>query len=613
MKNKIHLLLATTLIAPAIYALDVTDNYTISDSSDPLGGQGINVAASSSTPRLIIDLDSGDSITFANLQMGYRNDGNATGSGIVDILSGTVNTSGAFNVSNVWGVTAETASETVMSVLNVYSGGTLNISNGGDFHIGRQAYNQGTINVDGGTINLLGTGNRNLLIGNAADSAGIVNITNGGKIIREVVGSGNANINVANGARSTGTLNISGTGSELVMSRATLIIGEGADSHGVVNITDGGKLIRHNDATTNLNILIGQGAGSTGELNISGTDSALSTAGYMRLAIGNNSIGNFTMDSGALVLSGNAMDIAYGSNSTANFTMSGGSVTTSRANFGVGANSTTTVKISGGDILDVGGQNSNNTGFTFGRGEGAVINAEISGGSFSASGLSVGSTFRGESNSSLGDNVKSTLILKGTASFDRYGTSDTIIGVNQGVEGYTGNESELIIHTGATITNSNNYGQMRVYDSGSITLNLDSSGYNGDSTPAMISHNIIYFYSGAGETSETLIINGAFFGDIAGLEMGDTVTLDLFQFNGNISFNEVNFDKNADHLADFLSQFTEIKGFDTNRYWESVDFDDFSYASGVISLTLTYVPEPSTYAICFGFAALAIAAYRRKK
>lgn len=142
-------------------------------------------------------------------------------------------------------------------------GGTLNVN--GWVELGRGG--QGTVNVTGAGSVLNSYGGKDFQVGMDAGGVGALNITGGGKM------SHNWWINVARGGGSTGTLSVEGAGSELSTSAGRIVIGE--DGAGTLNVADGGKVI-HNSGDR---FMVGKNTGSTGIATIAGAGSSVQKNG----------------------------------------------------------------------------------------------------------------------------------------------------------------------------------------------------------------------------------------------------------------------------------------------------------------------------------------------
>jgi T5SS/PEP-CTERM-associated repeat protein len=86
---------------------------------------------------------------------------------------------------------------------------------------------------------------------------------------------------------SEGTLNIDGVGSELRVRQDQALLALGGSGTGLVNITNGGKLIVESNAMTAVT-LVGKEEGSVGTVNVTGSESVLKAGGF--LLVGTNRI-----------------------------------------------------------------------------------------------------------------------------------------------------------------------------------------------------------------------------------------------------------------------------------------------------------------------------------
>lgn len=104
-------------------------------------------------------------------------------------------------------------------------------------------------------------------------------------------------------------------------------------------------------------------------------------------------------------------------------------------------------------------------------------------------------------------------------------------------------------------------------------------------------------------------------GSMTGMSEGDVFTLILFDSLSSVVLNGTAYDLASMASADIQNMFATFISFDFagNNNWEAFNESNLSWEDNKLSLSLTYVPEPSTYAAIFGALAIAFAAYRRKK
>ncbi|ADO48275.1 outer membrane autotransporter barrel domain protein [[Enterobacter] lignolyticus SCF1] len=166
--------------------------------------------------------------------------------------------------------------------------GNLQIKNGGKvalvfLNIGQNGSGNGTVTVDGAGSQLLATATSTSGITVGNNGTGVLNITNGGSAI------GNVLTYIGLDSNATGTVNVSGAGSTFTVADGIIV---GANGTGTMNIADGGKVTSGGGS-----IAGGSGsnpAGGTGTVHIDGSGS-LWDIGNSILSIGSAGTGNGTL------------------------------------------------------------------------------------------------------------------------------------------------------------------------------------------------------------------------------------------------------------------------------------------------------------------------------
>lgn len=182
------------------------------------------------------------------------------------------------------------------AVVNILSGSTFDSSTK-DIHIGYNSTGNGTVNVDGGTVNSLkiwvgnkGTGTlsvkngyvdtnkNNIYVGNESGSTGTLNLMDGG-----LINTGTSHLYVGTAAGSTGTFNMTGG----ILTAGDLRIGD--TGTGVANISGG---------TINLEYVMYAGIynGADGTINISGANTKITAAGNIIAGYEAGATGKITID-----------------------------------------------------------------------------------------------------------------------------------------------------------------------------------------------------------------------------------------------------------------------------------------------------------------------------
>ena len=182
------------------------------------------------------------------------------------------------------------------AVVNILSGSTFD-SSSKDIHIGYNSTGNGTVNVDGGTVNSLkiwvgnkGTGTlsvkngaidtnkNNIYVGNESGSTGTLNLMDGG-----LINTGTSHLYVGTAAGSTGTFNMTGG----ILTAGDLRVGD--TGTGVANITGGIVDLQYVMYAAIYN-------GSNGTINISGSDTRITTAGNIIAGYEAGTTGSITID-----------------------------------------------------------------------------------------------------------------------------------------------------------------------------------------------------------------------------------------------------------------------------------------------------------------------------
>lgn len=213
-----------------------------------------------------------------------------------------------------------------------------------------------------------------------------------------------------------------------------------------------------------------------------------------------------------------------------------------------------------------------------------------------------------------GANAKATLIIKDAGSVVKaMNTNDSnylfSLGMNVADgDKYTGNSAIVEIHTGAQFANTNN-GISSIKDSAQFTFVLDSANIDYASTAMFSTRNLAVYKTNA-TVSNPFVIDGANLGAVNGLSEGDIAEFVIMTISGDATLNNAILDfSNIELIAGIF----EFKNNTDLADWEDFGLENLSFAGGNLVLSLTYVPEPSTYAAIFGALALAFAAYRRRK
>lgn len=565
---------------------------------------------------------------------------------------------GTFNIANYRGED---------TVINIYTGakienvGTLTTWDRGNNNADTQKF---SVNVAGGEFSVA-----NMNLGNQPSNRGIttyseINVSDGGLMTTT------GNINMGNNSKSDVKINVSGENSVWNTS-GYVYVGKNADSTALVSVSNGGTinsngqfwlqnggLTLNDGGTFNSNstfLVIGGGLtvnnggvfNSNAGVEVQNNNVLVNEGGSYNvvkgstLAIGNKAdqTANFTVDGGSFNLSATNADlniyIASNSTATANLKITNGGVF-QQVN---GAKNTQVWMNSGSGTLEIsdGGKWFASTNFYVGGASGAnstlILNngkiANSAGTGYSSDiklAYAANSTAKFEvsnGGSALlrafqmaqgGANAKATLIIKDAGSVVKaMNTNDSnylfSLGMNVADgDKYTGNSAIVEIHTGAQLANTNN-GISSIKDSAQFTFVLDSANIDYASTAMFSTRNLAVYKTNA-TVSNPFVIDGANLGAVNGLSEGDIAEFVIMTISGDATLNNAILDfSNIESIAGIF----EFKNNTDLADWEDFGLENLSFADGNLVLSLTYVPEPSTYAAIFGALALAFAAYRRRK
>lgn len=580
----------------------------------------------------------------------------------LNLYNGSILTSkegtGNFNIANYRGED---------TVINIYTGakienvGTLTTWDRTNNNADTQKF---SVNVAGGEFSVA-----NMNLGNQPSNRGIttyseINVSDGGLMTTT------GNINMGNNSKSDVKINVSGENSVWNTS-GYVYVGKNADSTALVSVSNGGTinsdgqfwlqnggLTLNDGGTFNSNstfLVIGGGLtvnnggvfNSNAGVEVQNNNVLVNEGGSYNvvkgatLAIGNKAdqTANFTVDGGSFNLSATNADlniyIASNSTATANLKITNGGVF-QQVN---GAKNTQVWMNSGSGTLEIsdGGKWFANTNFYVGGASGAnstliLNNGKIANSAGTGASSDIKLAYAANSTAKFevsnggtallrtfqmaqgGANAKATLIIKDAGSLVRAtNTNDTnylfSLGMNVADgDKYIGNSAIVEIHTGAQFANTNN-GISSIKDSAQFTFVLDSANIDYASTAMFSTRNLAVYKTNA-TVSNPFVIDGANLGAVNGLSEGDIAEFVIMTVSGDATLNDDILDfTNAESIAGII----EFKNNTNLEDWEDFGLDNLSFEDGNLVLSLTYVPEPSTYAAIFGALALAFAAYRRRK
>ncbi len=472
-----------------------------------------------------------------------------------------------------------------------------------------------------------------LVVGNltGAETKGQLTIDSGAKVLfnGENTATTNSFIRVAGQGNSTGQIDISG---ELEMTVAKdFSIGQGSGSKGIVNVKEGGKLT----LTNANNLTVGVGNGSNTELNVYG-EMTMSN-GNVYLGRAQNAISLWNIDGGSFVANKTSGDLGFiiadGNNPNATLRVQNGGVFqqtsgTKNVQFTVGRHGTGNIEVLSGGAIYIGGN------YVFGDRSDSIANLKVDGGKIGGTGAGTSYTgdismatasgaqasavvsgggevrTRGFYMSQGGNNSSSSLTLKDQGTYFQVSlANDTNYWCKIGVDANDTNSALLEIHTGAQFKNNQN--TVFLYESGKVKFVLDS-----DNADYAYENNKAMFVTPkmaitAAEGSAPFEIDGSKLKANSKYIEGEEVTFILMSVQ-NLTFNDTEFDfmDFSDEMKESLFVISHNENLDN---WFDFGYDELSHDGENFVLTLTYIPESSTYAMVFAGLALAFAIYRRRR
>lgn len=465
--------------------------------------------------------------------------------------------------------------------------------NSGSFTLGGkivlESSGSASAHLDGTTISptafiIGGNGINSLLIDNSA------NVTTTSTGVSEIggTGTGTNSITVSGSTwSSSGSLLIGGTGNgtlnisdSATVTQNQVTLGGNESGYGALNVTTGAAL-------TVQNLYIGQANGGAGEVNISESGSDVHATGDFW--IGGAGSGSLAVMSGGSMRNGSGAYI--GNTGTGWVTVSGtGSKWTSLGDvtIGVGGGSGA-ITLTDGGVLKIGSTGTGNLYLTTAMNGGGSLNigADAGSGQAAAGELQASSV----SGSSDGEAV---VTFNHTSS--NYVFAPSI----------TGGVFVAQVAGTTVLSGTNNYNHGTYISGGTLTLGANNAAGSGYINLAGGTLNLNDF----DQTSGTLTVSGNSFINFLGtssLVFADSSSLEEY-WSGTLTL--LNFG-----AGDTFQVGTDATGLTTDQL-HSIIIDGYYAqisANGYLTAGSTLaIPEPSTYAAIIGFAALGLAAWRRR-
>jgi len=498
-------------------------------------------------------------------------------------LSGPSNTTWADSNSATFGGTDGTAQSYVISLTGGSTFTTTGIAiNNTGYRF--QAASAATLNLGTGTTSAL-----SIATGKSATIGNNVTVTSS-------EGAGNTAI------KGGGTLNIGGSGiTNAAVTHTGLLIK--IDGGTTVNVNSGGSL-----STTAAAIVVGGSASQVGILNVEG-GTVSASANNVVLANGAGATGTLNINSGSVTITGASNVVRFGSSGGTSGTgivnLNGGTLTTS----GLTQTGTTsaTLNLNGGVLKAT----KANTGFL----TGTITNVVKTGGAkidTNSFAITIGQALIHDAG--LESTVDGGLTKSGTGTLT-LSTANTFTGrtlVNAGTLALSNvlalQNSALDVSGAGTVTftaGTNTYTLGGLQGVGTLTATGKTIGLNSSGSSAVTITGSGDFQVGA---AITVAATAFTFDGTLNITLSDTLstgshTFNLFDGQTGGSFDSVSIAGSYTASGGSGSAFTDSSG---NSF-------SFNNSTGDLSVTISAVPEPSTYAILAGASMLGVAVCRRRK
>ncbi len=409
-----------------------------------------------------------------------------------------------------------------------------------------------------------------------------------------------------------------------------LKIGTSTDTNQVETIAagDSWKIV------TGGSIAIGNGTDQNGTLNIYGTLD-VNLSGDNIIIMGNANVNrnltNINLDGGTISnSSGGVAKFYFGKDgnpgSQATVDLKNNSSITGSFNIEFARNASTTMNIDSTSVVNIGSgtleMGMRNTANVIG-----IIN--VNGGSLTAGNFRMARSTSTGGNSTINVNGGGSVLVtteftmsdstSGTDSVSYVnltgaGSTFTVTGtrsaLGKGSGTYANSVAEFKIGTGAKASMKDVY----VNQNGHFTFALDSDNYVANAAAMLDARSITVVKDTAASPSASFYVDGALLSFDSSFVEGNSYNFALFEVtNGKLNFDGVDYLISG---SDFLTKLAEYLAFENNTGlddWENFDASNLYVSGNTIGISLTYVPEPATYAAIFGALALAFAAYKRRK